>query len=148
MFAEIANLPRMTHAARLKEAAARLGEDPETLIEEFEVFFAARSLPPELVPWPDPVDTAELLAGIEAKFRRYVVVSDAIVMVSVLWAAFTYLVEIASYAPKLAFSFPGAEAGKSTALQVIRWMAQRAYLAVEATGPALYRVIDRFRNPH
>ena len=103
VFAEIADLPRMTHAARLKEAAARLGEDPEILIEEFEVFFAARSLPPELVPWPDPVDTAELLAGIEAKFRRYVVVTDAIVTVSVLWAAFTYLVEIASYAPKLVY---------------------------------------------
>ena len=52
VFAEIANLPRMTHVARLKEAAVRLGEDPETLIEEFEFFFAARSLPAELTPWP------------------------------------------------------------------------------------------------
>src|SRR5262245_25447944 len=69
VFAEIAELPRMTHVARLKEAAARLGEDLEILIEAFEVFFAARSLPAELLPWPDSVDTAELLAGIEAKFR-------------------------------------------------------------------------------
>ena len=105
MFAEIADLPRMTHAARLKEAAARLGENPEVLIEEFEVFLAARSLPPELVPWPDQVGTAELLAGVEAKFRRYVVATDAIVTVSILWAAFTYLVEIASYAPKLVYFF-------------------------------------------
>jgi hypothetical protein len=145
VFADIANLPRMTHATRLKEAAARLGEDPEVLIEEFEVFLAARSLPPELVPWPDQVGTAELLAGVEAKFRRYVVATDAIVTVSILWAAFTYLVEIASYAPKLVYFFPDPNAGKSTALHVLRWIAQRAYLAVEATGPALYRVIDRLR---
>jgi Protein of unknown function (DUF3631) len=145
MFAEIADLPRMTHAARLKEAAARLGEDPETLIEEFEVFFAARSLPAELVPWPDSVDTAELLAGIEAKFRRYVVVPDSIAVATALWVAFTYLVEIAVYAPKLLFQFPEREAGKSTALHVIRWMVQRPYLAVEATGAAVYRIVDRLK---
>jgi hypothetical protein len=145
VFAEIADLPRMTHAARLKEAAARLGEDPETLIEEFEVFFAARSLPAELVPWPDSVDTAELLAGIEAKFRRYVVVPDSIAVATALWVAFTYLVEIAVYAPKLLFQFPEPEAGKSTALHVIRWMVQRPYLAVEATGAAIYRIVDRLK---
>jgi Protein of unknown function (DUF3631) len=145
VFAEIADLPRMTHAARLKEAAARLGEDSETLIEEFEVFFAARSLPVELVPWPDSVDTAEVLAGIEAKFRRYVVVPDSIAVATALWVAFTYLVEIAVYAPKLLFQFPERDAGKSTALHVIRWMVQRPYLAVEATGAAIYRIVDRLK---
>ena len=95
----------MTHVARLKEAAARLGEDPEILIEEFELFFAARSLPAELTPWPDPVDTAELLTGIEAKFCRYVVVNDAIAVATALYVVFTYLVEIAVYAPKLLFHF-------------------------------------------
>jgi hypothetical protein len=145
VFVEIAALPRMTHAVRLKEAAARLKEDPETLIEEFEVFFASYSLPPELVPWPDPVDTAELLAGIEAKFRRYVVTSDANVTATTLWAAFTYLVEIALFATKLLFQFPERDAGKSTALDVIYWMVQRPYLAIEATGPVLYRIIDRLK---
>jgi hypothetical protein len=57
VFAEIAELPRMTHETRLMEAAARLKEDPDTLTEEFEVFFASRSLLPELSPWPDPVNT-------------------------------------------------------------------------------------------
>ena len=145
VFAEIADLPRMTHAARLKEAASRLGEDPETLIEEFELFFATRSLPAELVPWPDPVDTAEVLAGIETKFRRYVVVSDSIAVATALWVLFTYLVEIAVYAPKLLFTFPERDAGKSTALHVLRWMVQRPYLAVEATGAAAYKIADRLR---
>jgi Protein of unknown function (DUF3631) len=145
VFAEIADLPRMTHAMRLKEAAARLGEDLETLIEEFEVFFAARSLPAELLPWPDPVETAELLAGIEAKFRRYVVAPDAITAATTLWVPFTYLVEIAVYAPKLLFQFPERDAGKSTALDVIRWMVQRPYLAIEATGAAIYRIVNRLK---
>ena len=103
VFAEIANLPRMTHAARLKEAAARLGEDPEILIEEFEVFFAARSLPAELVPWPDPVDTAELLAGIEAKFRRYVVVPDSIATAPRCGLPSRISSRSQSYAPKLVY---------------------------------------------
>ena len=145
VFAEIAKLPQLTHTARLKEAAARLKEDPEILIEEFEVFFASYSLPSELAPWPDPVDTAELLAGIEAKFRRYVVTSDANVTATTLWVPFTYLVEVALFATKLIFQFPDRDAGKSTALDVIYWMVQRPYLAIEATGPVLYRIIDKLR---
>jgi hypothetical protein len=62
-----------------------------------------------------------------------------------LWVLFTYLVEIAVYAPKLLFTFPERDAGKSTALHVLRWMVQRPYLAVEATGAAAYRIADRLR---
>jgi len=131
-FAEIAELPKLTHAARLKEAAARLGEDLETLQEEFEVYFAARTLPEDLEPWPEPVSTAELLGAIEAKFRRYVVVSDAIAAAATLWTAFAWVVEIAVHAPKLLFTFPEKDAGKSTALGVLRWIVLRPYLAVEA----------------
>src|SRR6516164_4480803 len=91
-FAEIAELPKLTHAARLKEAAARLGEDFEILQEEFEVYFAARTLPEDLEPWPEPVSTAELLGAIEAKLRRYVVVSDAIAAATTLWVVFAWVV--------------------------------------------------------
>ena len=146
VFAEIADLPRMTHAARLKEAAARLGEDPETLIEEFEVFFAARSLPAELVPWPDPVDTAELLAGIEAKFRRYVVVPDSIAVATALWVAFTYLVEIAVYAPKPLFKFPEREAGKKD--RAARYSLDGAARIPRGRGDrgrSSHRIVDRLK---
>jgi hypothetical protein len=131
-FAEIAELPKLTHAARLKEAAARLGEDFEILQEEFEVYFAACTLPEDLEPWPEPVSTAELLGAIEAKLRRYVVVSDAIAAATTLWVVFAWVVEIAVHAPKLLFTFPEKDAGKSTALGVLRWIVLRPYLAVEA----------------
>ena len=145
VFAEIAALPKLTHEVRLKEAAKRLGEDFEFLVEEFEVYFAARTIPEDLEPWPESVDTAELLAAIEAKFCRYVVASDAIVTASVLYTPFTYVVEIAAHAPKLIYTFPTKEAGKSTALHVMRRMVQRAYPAVEVTGAVLYRIIDRLK---
>src|SRR5262249_37897113 len=122
VFAEIAEPPKLTHEVRLKEAAKRLGDDPEVLTEEFEVFLAARTIPEDLQPWPEPVDTAELLETIETKFRRYVVASEAIVTASVLYVPFTYVVEIATHAPKLIYTFPTKEAGKSTALHVQRWM--------------------------
>src|SRR5262249_3947668 len=134
VFAEIADLPKLTHEVRLKEAAKRLGEDFEVLVEEFEVFYAARTIPEDLEPWPEPIDTAELLEAIETKFRRYVVASDAIVTASVLYVPFTYVVEIATHAPKLIYTFPTKEAGKSTALHVMRRMVGRAYPAVEVTG--------------
>jgi len=129
VFAEIADLPKLTHEVRLREAAARLREDLTTLIQEFEVFLAARTIPEDLEPWPGPVDTAELLAAIEAKFRRYVVASNAIVTASVLYAPFTYMAEVATHAPKLVYTFPERDAGKSTALHVERWMVLRGYAA-------------------
>src|SRR5262249_9986027 len=144
-FVEIAELPKLTHEVRLKEAAKRLGEDFEFLVEEFGIFYAAREIPEDLEPWPDPVDTAELLTEIETKFCRYVVASDAIVTASVLYAPFTYVAEVATHAPKLVYTFPDKDAGKSTALHVQRRMVQRAYPAVEVTGAVLYRIIDRLK---
>jgi Protein of unknown function (DUF3631) len=145
VFAEIADLPKLTHLTRLKEAAARLGEDFESLAAEFEFYLAARSVPKDMEPWGEKVDTAELLAAIENKFRRYVVVSDAVAAATVLWAAFTHVIEIAVHAPKLVFTFPERDAGKSTALHVLRRMVQRPYMAIEATGAAIYRIVDRMR---
>jgi Protein of unknown function (DUF3631) len=145
VFAEIADLPKLTHETRLREAATRLGEDFAILAEEFEVFLAARTIPEDLEPWPEPVDVAELLGAIEAKFRRYVVATDAIVTVSTVWAPFTYVAEVATHAPKLVFTFPERDAGKSMAQDVLYWVVLRPYAAVEATGAAVYRIVDRLR---
>jgi hypothetical protein len=41
-FAEIADLPQLTHQVRLREAAARLGEDFESLAQEFDISPRAR----------------------------------------------------------------------------------------------------------
>jgi hypothetical protein len=144
-FTEIINLPQLTHETRLREAATRLGEDAEVMIEEFECFRAARTMPEDLSPWPEPVNTAELLAATEAKFRRHVVADDAIVTASTLWVPFTYVVEVATHAPKLIYTFPLRDAGKSVALQTIRYMVLRAYPALEVTGASLYHIIDRLR---
>jgi len=86
-----------------------------------------------------------LLTEIETKFRRYVVASGAIGAAATLWVPFTYLVEIAVHAPKLLFHFPEKDAGKTTALGVLRHMVQRPYVAVEATGAAVYRIVDRLK---
>jgi hypothetical protein len=144
-FAEIAELPKLTHEVRLREAAARLGEDYESLVQEFAFYLAERTISEESEPWGEAVDTAELLAAIEAKFRRYVVATDAVVVATALWTPFTYVVEIATHATKLLYTSPVKDAGKSTALHVARWMVQRAYAAVEATGAVLFRIIDRLK---
>jgi hypothetical protein len=42
-----------------------------------------------------------------------------------LWVLFTYVIDIAVHAPKLVFTFPERDAGKSAALGVLHWMVQR-----------------------
>ena len=145
VFAEIADLPKLTHEVRLKEAARRLGEDFEVLVDEFTIYCEARKIPEDLKPWPEPVDTAELLETIETKFRRYVVASEAVITASVLWPCFTYVAEVATHAPKLVYTFPERDAGKSTALHTLRWMSQRAYMAVDVTAAVTFRILDRLR---
>jgi putative DNA primase/helicase len=144
-FAEIAALPQLTHKTRLQEAAKHLGENFEELFEEFAVYFAARSIPKDEEPWSEPVDTAELLAEIKAKIRKYVVVSDAIAVATTLWTVFTHVIEIAVHAPKLLFHFPDGDAGKTTALGVLHWLVLRPVSAIEATGAGIYRIVDRLK---
>ena len=47
--------------------------------------------------------------------------------------------------PSCLFHFPEQDAGKSYSLGVLRWMVQRPYAAVEATGAAVYRIVDRLK---
>ena len=145
LFAEIATLPRMTHTVRLQEAAKRLSEDFDELHEEFEVYFAARSIRPEEEPWPEAVGAAELLAEIETKFRRYVVVSDAIAAATVCGSSSPMSSKSRCTPPSCCSISRRRTPARATALGVLRHMVQRPYAAVEATGAAVYRIVDRLK---
>src|SRR5215472_9794728 len=75
----IAKLPRAEHEAKLQQLARRLGEDIEGLRTEFELLLAdaeAAVVREAAEPWPEPVDTKQLLDETLALLRCYVVVHD------------------------------------------------------------------------
>ena len=90
--ATIAKLPRSEHEVKLRECARRLGEDLDGLREELTLLLADAEMAKVREagePWPEPVDTKELLDGILAQLQRYIVIHDEhFAVVCALWVLF------------------------------------------------------------
>jgi hypothetical protein len=89
-FKLVAELPERERDARLDGLARRLGEDPAAVRAGFE----AASLPPvDSAPelWPEPVDSAKLLADLDKQIRRYVVIRKEGMTATVLFTAMCWI---------------------------------------------------------
>jgi hypothetical protein len=93
-------------------------------------------------PWPDPVDGAELLDGLAAAIRQYVVVSDHASDAAALWVVHTYLVDQFLVSPRLCLRSPVMQCGKTTLLDVLGHLVLRPLLSANATVAAIFRVIE------
>jgi hypothetical protein len=145
--ANISRLPVARHEPELNKLAERLGEDDATLRREFEEFIgvgggdvSAR----RTEPWPEPVDTAELLDACGNKICKHVAIQDHQLTAAVLWTAHTWLYDhdIPTHSPMLAATSAEPDSGKTTLVTVVGRMSPRFSLNVELTGPALFHMID------
>jgi putative DNA primase/helicase len=146
-FASIVELPSAMHEARLAELANRLGEDPDVLEAEFAVFAdsADRRRGDAVAMWPEPVNTKELLAAVEAQFCRYVVVRVEEALAVTLWSMFAWVHDVARHSPILTFRAPVANSGKTLSCTVVGFLTPRAHAGGELTGASLFRFVDRVR---
>jgi hypothetical protein len=129
-FASIVELPSAMHEARLAELAKRLGEDPGVLEAEFAVFAdsADRRRGDVAELWPEPVDTRELLTGVEAQFCRYIVVRAEEALAIALWTLFAWVHDITTHSPLASekvehFSYEDDEAFYTLRRKLARWAA-------------------------
>jgi Protein of unknown function (DUF3631) len=141
-------LPKAEREPRLALLAKRLGEDIAVLRSELALLIAAAekaSAIEALTPWPEPVDSHALLVELMTQLRRYVVLYDDAAAVAItLWISFAWLHEdIATHSPILGLTSADADAGKTTACGVLKFLTPRAYAAAELTGPNLYRFVDQ-----
>jgi hypothetical protein len=147
--AAIAKLPKAEHAVKLAQLARRLGEDLEALRAELELLLAdaAAAVQREAgEPWPEPVDTKELLDGVLAQLRRYIIIHDEhFAVVCALWVLFAWCHDIATYSPLLVIQSADSGAAKTHLTQAIVWLSPRGLMITEPTGPVLYRTVDRDR---
>lgn len=96
-------------------------------------------------PWDQPVDTGELLQAVEQQITRYVATLEERAVIVALWVMFTWLHETATHSPMLLATSGEPDCGKSTMLGVIGFMARRALLSVDITGPALFRSLAKWQ---
>jgi putative DNA primase/helicase len=121
----------------------------EKAVEEVRVEQATESLLMphwQVTPLEEEVDIAALLADLEARILYHVAMPKHLAFVCALWIAQTWVHEHATYSPILFVTSPERDSGKSTLMNVIKFMVRRELSTVSITAAALYRSIEKW-NP-
>jgi Protein of unknown function (DUF3631) len=144
-FESLIELPSKQHETGLVDLAISLGEELDSLRDEFTDFIDSKEMARDaerVAPWDEPVDTKVLLSEVEAQIRRYVVMSDDVATAATLWTMFSWTHDVAIHSPILIVTSAERDSGKTTLLGVLGFLVPRPYHVVEATGASVYRLVD------
>src|SRR5215469_14820690 len=84
---------------------------------------------PDLEPWPEPVDGAMLLDKIRAVHCRHLALPGYAAEAIALWELFAHTHDSFQHSPRLAFTSPVPECGKTTALDVVSSLVPKPAIA-------------------
>jgi putative DNA primase/helicase len=96
-------------------------------------------------PWPEQVTTDALLLSIQGRLQRHIVFNKDEAVAAALWNLFTWVHDVAIHSPMLLVTSPERDSGKTTLLNVMRYMMLRALPCVGITEAALFRGIELWR---
>jgi putative DNA primase/helicase len=143
-------LPVANHTTELMRLAKRIGEDVTVLRAEFAEFVGVTEgdsgalSGAEIEPWDEPINVEDLLAGIEIKITKHIVLVQPIQRTAVtLWTAQAWVHnEIATHSPILLATSVEPDAAKSTLFGVLARLMANWSINIEASGPSMFRLID------
>lgn len=101
---------------------------------------------PEIEPWPDEVDGADLLDEIEGVLKRYVVLPEYTETAIALWVLHTWALEAFDISPYLYLKSPEMRCGKTTTLSLLKYMVQREVSSSHMSPATIFRVVE-VHNP-
>jgi putative DNA primase/helicase len=93
-------------------------------------------------PWPDPVDGAALLDELTATYSRHLVLPEGGAETCALWVLYSHTFDAFDIAPRLLFSAPTNNCGKSQGLALTMEACQRPIACSSATPAAIYRAVE------
>ena len=98
-------------------------------------------------PWEEEVDGEALLKEIKEWFGGYVHAPDDALVATTLWAVSTWFVDKVYFAPILTLLSPTKRSGKTTILELLRWICRRADLTsgVGITSAVVFRLNNERR---
>ncbi len=99
---------------------------------------------PNVEPWDEPVDSAELLDQINGLIRRFIICAPETSQASALWIAFTWIIEHVQVAPIANITAPEMQCGKSQLLSVISSMVKKPAIAANISPSVVFRVIEKY----
>ena len=97
---------------------------------------------PDVEPWPDPVDGAEVLSAVATRFLLYVALPPGAADALALWVALAHAFEAFIHSPRLNLHSPEKQCGKTLTLDVIASLVPRALRSESMSVAVLFRVVD------
>lgn len=155
---ELERLSRLTpfeYDRQRKGAAERLGVSVTTIDNEVkkrrkidnesspgagrEMYF------PEVEPWPEPVNGAELLTKLSSTIGQFVVMQQSALDAASLWAVMTWMHDRLRIAPFLNITSATKRCGKTTLIDVLTRVSHRPMpVSGQVSGAVLFRIIDLY----
>ena len=99
---------------------------------------------PEVTPWPDPVEGAELVAELCAVLRQHVIADDATITAAALWIMHTWLMNVFTVSPLAHITAPEKRCGKTILLTAMLRLVFRPLPASNISPAALFRSVEAF----
>lgn len=148
--ARLARLSGLNYDRVRRAEARRLGVQVSTLdrlVRETRAQDAAYSDAPfpDVEPWPDPVDGADLLDELVQAVRRYIICEPDVAVAVALWCACTWLVDVVQTCPILLISAPERECGKTQLLSLVSRLVPRPAATTSISPSVLFRMIEQYQ---
>jgi hypothetical protein len=102
----------------------------------------------EVSPWDTQIDGLALTAELKRVIREHLVIGDHQLIAAVLWIMLSYLFDfdqVIYAAPILHIHSPVKRCGKTTLIDILHFLAQRAIVADNISAAAVYRVVAELR---
>jgi putative DNA primase/helicase len=100
---------------------------------------------PDLEPWPESVNGAQVLNEVAATFARYVALPPGAADALTLWAAHAHAFEVFLHSPRLNLCSPEKGCGKTLVLDVLAALVPRPLRTESITPAVLFRLVELHR---
>jgi hypothetical protein len=96
-------------------------------------------------PWSEVVHAGELLLAIVGRIKRHVVLTDEQAVAVALWVLFAWVHDTAAvHSPILLATSAEANSGKTTLINVVRFLVPRSLVCAGISEAALFRVVEKY----
>ena len=133
---------REAEAERLGVRVSTLDKEVSRVRREHQDARGKTGMFPEVIPWPDPVDGANLLDEIQAAIHRHIVCMKETAIAAALWIVLTWIIDHVQVAPLALITAPEKRCGKTQLLSLIGRLCRRALVASNISPAATFRVIE------
>ena len=100
---------------------------------------------PEVEPWNEPVEGAQLLQTICDTFARFIVLPDGAGEALALWVLYSYVSDAFFVSPRLALNSPVKRCGKTNTMSILAKLVCRPLPVSNISAASVFRTIDKFK---